>query len=111
MDDKLVDDKSKKGNLIHISGILGNALNAFRPETDVHMNRIWNVWGQAVGEPIARNAKPHALKDGILIVHVESSAWIHQLSFLENDMRASLNSRITPSHVSEIRFKIGKILS
>ncbi|THB81038.1 MAG: DUF721 domain-containing protein [Desulfobacteraceae bacterium] len=106
-----VDKKDKNSNLIHISGILDKALGQFRKESDTHLTRIWDVWSDAVGEPIARNAKPHAFKDKILIVHVSSSAWIHQLSFLEKDMLSSINSKIAPSQVEQIRFQIGKIHS
>lgn len=102
---------NKESTLIHISDILNKALQNFRTDDDIHMTRIWDTWEEAVGEPIARNAKPYAFKDNILIVHVSSSAWMHQLSFLEKDMLANLNRQITPVTIKHIRFKIGKIHS
>ncbi len=100
-----------KGNLIHIGDILNRALNKYRPAKDMDMTLIWEIWDQAVGAPIAMNAKPDAFKDGVLSVNVSSSAWIHQLKFLEKEMISNLNARLDNALISKIRFKIGKIHS
>lgn len=103
------DKKNKK--LVHIGDILTQALGEFRPSKDTSMLQIWDIWEEAVGSPIAANAKPDAFKDGILIVNVTSSTWIHQLKFLEKEMTANLNRTLGKPVVRQIRFKIGKIFS
>ncbi len=103
--------KSKNGNLIHISDILASALGKYRPAKDTDMTLIWDIWDTAVGSPIAMNAKPAAFKDGILSVNVSSSAWIHQLKFLEKEMILNLNKQMDKCLITQIRFKIGKIHS
>ncbi len=104
-------DKNKKnGELIHISDILNSALGKFRPAQDTWMMRVWDIWENAVGKPIAMNAKPDSFKDGILIVNVSSSTWIHQLTFLEKEMILNINKHLDQPLVKKIRFKIGKIL-
>jgi predicted nucleic acid-binding Zn ribbon protein len=106
-----LDKKDKKSELIHISDILNSALSKYRPAMDTEMTRIWDIWDDAVGKPIAMNAKPDAFKDGILIVNVSSSSWIHQLKFLEKEMIINMNKKLEHISVKQIRFKIGKILS
>ena len=101
----------KKSKLIHISDILDSALKKYRPARDMDMTRIWEIWDGAVGRPIAMNAKPDAFRQGILIVNVSSSSWIHQLKFLEREMVANLNNHLESDMVKQIRFKIGKIHS
>ncbi len=101
----------RKSKLIHISDILNSAFGKIRPAMDTQMTRIWEVWDEAVGKPIAMNAKPDSFKDGMLIVNVSSSAWIHQLGFLEKEMILNINKRLDQDLVRELRFKIGKILS
>jgi len=103
--------KNKDGKLIHISDILSSALGKYRPARDTDMTRIWDIWDSAVGRPIAMNAKPDAFKDGHLTVNVSSSAWIHQLKFLEKEMITTLNKQMDNNLVKQIRFKIGKIHS
>lgn len=97
--------------MIHISDILSPALARYRPAMDTQMTKIWDVWDEAVGQAIAMNAKPDSFKDGILIVNVSSSAWIHQLKFLEQEMILNINKRLDLLLVKQLRFKIGKILS
>ena len=101
----------KEGNLIHISDVLGKTLGRYRPAMDTDMTRIWDIWDTAVGSPIAMNAKPDAFKDGVLLVNVSSSSWIHQLKFLEPDMIRNLNKSLGTDLITQIRFKIGKIHS
>jgi predicted nucleic acid-binding Zn ribbon protein len=105
-----LDKNNKPGKLIHISDILGSALGKYRPAMDTHMTRIWEIWDDAVGKPIAMNAKPNTFRDGILIVNVSSSVWIHQLKFLEQEMMANINQQLGSTMVKQLRFKIGKIL-
>jgi len=102
-------DRDKK--LVHISDILASALGRYRPAKDTQMLKIWDIWDATVGKPIAMNAKPYSFKDGILIINVSSSSWIHQLKFLEDDMIANINAQLDMPIVKQLRFKIGKILS
>jgi len=107
----LLNKKSKDGKLIHIGDILNSALGKFRPAMDTEMTRIWDIWDNAVGKPIAMNAKPDSFKDGILIVNVSSSSWIQQLKFLEVEMISNINKQLDQQIIRQIRFKIGKIHS
>ncbi|MBG0778690.1 DUF721 domain-containing protein [Desulfotignum balticum] len=102
---------SNNRKLIHIRDILATALEKYRPAKDTEMTRIWDIWETAVGQPVAMNAKPHAFRDGVLIVHVSSSSWIHQLKFLEKQMTANINAHLDQPLVQQIRFKIGSIYS
>lgn len=103
--------KQDNRNLVHISDILPRALDKYRPAQDTHMTQIWEIWDMAVGAPIAMNAKPDAFKDGTLAVNVSSSAWIHQLKFLEKEMISNINANLNSPLIEHIRFKIGRIHS
>lgn len=101
----------KKNKLIHISNILDTAFGKYRPAMDSEMTVIWDIWDEAVGRPIAMNAKPDSFNNGTLMVNVSSSSWIHQLKFLEKDMISNLNRQLDQVIVKQLRFKIGKIHS
>ena len=66
-----------------------------------------HVSGKVVGPPISDNAKPFAVKGSILLVHVSSSAWLHQLRFLKADLLKKLNHSLTNERIEDIKFKIG----
>jgi predicted nucleic acid-binding Zn ribbon protein len=67
------------------------------------------LWDRVVGAPIAGNAKPAAFKGRILLVHVTSSTWIHQLQFLRKDIIEQLNRALGKELIEEIKFKIGPV--
>jgi len=98
-----------KREMTHIGDILESALKGFRPSGDLGMTRIWDLWQVSVGETIAREAKPGAFKDGILIVNVSSSVWMQQLTFLKRDMIEKINNVLECDMVKEIRFKIASV--
>ena len=61
---------------------------------DASLLQVWEVWDEAVGSTIARQSRPAAFKDRMLLVHVSSSTWLHQLRFLEKEMVAKLNAAL-----------------
>ncbi len=95
--------------MTHISAVLENTLHAFRPASDTEMTKIWEIWNQAVGEAISLNAKPGAFRDGVLIVHVSSSVWMHQLRFQKQEIITRVNLLSGKPLVKELRFKIAAL--
>ena len=94
---------------VHISSILDNILTTYRQESDSGLSRVWSYWNDAVGKTIAENAQPAAFKGKVLIVHVTSSTWIHELRFLKKGIIHNLNSISGENLVEELKFKIGPL--
>jgi len=104
--------KKKRKHLkesVHISNILDNILSVYRRESDSGLAQVWSLWNDAVGKVIAENARPAAFKGKILLVHVTSSAWIHELTFLKKDIINNINTSLGEDLVEEIKFKIGAL--
>nr|WP_320191852.1 DUF721 domain-containing protein [uncultured Desulfobacter sp.] len=101
--------KTDTSHLTHISDILAKALPKYSPPQETQISQIWDIWDSALGSSIAQNAKPCAFKNGLLQVTVSSSAWIHQLKFLEKEMVANLNAKLNTPLITHLRFKIGEI--
>ena len=104
-----MDDNDKRSDFVHIGKILDNVLKSYRTEADTGLRDVWHLWDAAVGETIARNARPAAFKGNLLIVHVSNSTWIHQLQFLKNDLISALNTALGKPLLTDIRFKIGPL--
>lgn len=96
--------------MTHISDILSKALSQYSPPQKTEIARIWEVWDLALGTSIAQNAKPDTFNNGQLQVIVSNSVWIHQLKFLEKEMVENLNAKLASPLITNMRFKIGKIL-
>ncbi len=99
--------RSQKKDFSHIGSIIGNVLKEYMPESAGELTRVWQIWDDAVGEIIAANAQPIAIKRDLLLVHATSSTWIHQLQFLKADIISKLNAALGKPMISEIKFKIG----
>ena len=101
--------RDKQSDFVQIGNVIDGVLKNFRSEPDYALTKIWRLWDEAAGETIASNARPAAFKGKLLIVHVVSATWIHQLQFLKNDLMAKLNDALGKPLVEEIKFKIGPI--
>lgn len=99
----------KPSDFVHIRNILDDVLEPYRSKPDFELKEVWRLWDGAVGETIAQNARPAAFKGKVLVVHVSSSAWIHQLQFLKNEMIDKLNAALGKTLVEELKFKIGPL--
>ena len=98
-----------QSGFVHIGSIINGVLKNYRTTPDFELTDIWRLWDEAVGETIAQNARPAAFKGDLLIVHVTSSTWIHQLQFLKNDLMVKLNAALGKPLIQEIIFKIGSL--
>ena len=102
-------DPDKQSNFVHIGNIINGVLKQYRTESDFELKAVWRLWDETVGDTIAQNAQPAAFKGNLLIVHVSSSTWIHQLQFLKKDVISRLNSALGKPLLKEIKFKVGPL--
>jgi predicted nucleic acid-binding Zn ribbon protein len=102
-------DEPKQSDFVHIGKVISGVLKQYRTEPDFELKKVWQLWDETVGQAIADNARPAAFKGRLLIVHVNSSTWIHQLQFLKNDLISKLNEALGKPLVEEIKFKIGMV--
>ena len=101
--------KKQKAKFEHIGSIISDVLKTYRRESDAELVKVWQVWDEIVGDVIAANARPAAFKGKILLVHVSSSTWIHELQFLKKEMIAKLNDTFGKASIDDLKFKIGPL--
>ncbi|MBF0613508.1 MAG: DUF721 domain-containing protein [Magnetococcales bacterium] len=54
--------------------------------------RLTRVWEQVVGASLAAHTEPVKLQEGVLTIRVDSPVWMHQLSFLQDELLEKLAS-------------------
>ncbi|NNH73939.1 DUF721 family protein [Nocardia uniformis] len=64
---------------------------------------VFGRWAAVVGEDIAAHAEPVTLKDGILNIQAESTAWATQLRMLQSDILAKINRAVGHGVVTSLR--------
>ena len=99
----------KKDSLIPlkdvISSLFGDAALPFNPDDA----RIWKVWEEVVGIPVARHTRPLWIKEGKLRVSVTDPIWLQELGYVEKTIRKKLNGKLGRPAVKKIEFRIASI--
>lgn len=60
-------------------------------------------WASVVGETVAAHTRARTLREGILVVEVDSPEWATQLRYLEEELLRRLGRRARPGSVTGIR--------
>ncbi len=91
---------------------LGAVLDDWRPKPGAGSDPLVAVraaWGELVGSDVARAAQPVAIERDALIVITSSSAWSHQLAFLEPEIVRGLRALPEVRDLARLRFRVGKV--
>jgi hypothetical protein len=91
---------------------LGSVLDAWRPRPGAGSDplvAVRAIWPELVGADVARAAQPVAIEREVLIVLTASSAWSHQLAFLEPEIVRGLRAIPETRELSRLRFRVGKL--
>ena len=91
------------------SGVSSSKIMAWNLYILTRLLQVWDIWEIAAGPVIAQNAKPVALKEKLLMVHVADSSWMHELSFLKTEIIRNINGTLGDDLVENIRFTIGPV--
>jgi predicted nucleic acid-binding Zn ribbon protein len=102
--------KRGKSEFVHIGPIMKRLLKACEATGGNELRRINDVWTRVVDPAVAANARPAAINNTTLLVHVTSSPWVHQLQFLKKEILGQLNAELTGAAVvKDLLFKIGPL--
>ncbi len=74
----------------------------------ITQQKVIDHWLDIVGEPIDSVTKPRYFKFRTLFVNVSDSMWLHQLVFMEDQIKEKINSFMGKKLVQKIYFKVGE---
>ncbi len=69
--------------------------------------KVFEVWEEALGETLAKNLRPVAFMQGVVVAAVPDSAWLQEMHFLKDEVKRKLNRAMGGSVVRDVRFKLG----
>ncbi|WP_050066808.1 MULTISPECIES: DUF721 family protein [unclassified Rhodococcus (in: high G+C Gram-positive bacteria)] len=85
-------------------GALANAVAKSRGwSSRVSEGTVFGRWPQVVGEDISAHAEPVSLKDGVLSVSAESTAWATQLRLMQSQLLAKIAAAVGDGVVTSLR--------
>jgi|ERR671918_1635600 hypothetical protein len=99
----------KNPSVERLGEVLDKSLKRLELSSQLDQYGIWPIWNDVVGKPIARNAQPEKIRNGILFVKVTSPVWMQQLQFMKQMIADKLNQRLRSEVVKNIFFVLGRI--
>ncbi len=88
-----------------IRGLLSPILKGLGIEEAVRLEGIRGEWTNIFREPLSLHMSPSRLQNGEMLIHVDSSVWLQQITFYREQILRSL----APFGVRDLRFRIGRI--
>lgn len=74
---------------------------------DTWITGMTNDWADIVGVDVAAHTRPGTIQGTCLVVYVDSSAWLAELSrFAKNAMLKKLQQRFDRSRINDIRLQL-----
>ena len=107
--DIFMSPKRIKSEFVHIGPVMKRLLKECEATGGNQLRRITAIWDKVVDPAIADNARPSAINNSILLVHVTNSPWLHQLQFLKKDILNRLNAELEVPVLDDLLFKIGPV--
>jgi len=92
-----------------IRSILEKTLKDLEIDVPLKSYSIWGAWKEIVGDSIAHQTHPRAIRNQILFIDVSHPTWIQQLQFLKSQLLEKINGFLGEPLIQDIRFKLGKI--
>ena len=71
--------------------------------------RVWEVWETAVGEAVARKARPSKIHNGKLFVTVSNTVYLQELQFQKLRLKEAVNRQLGTAVVKDILFFPGRV--
>jgi len=89
-----------------IGGVLRRVVGQLGLERNLQGWRAVAAWPEVVGPRISRHTRCIGFGDGTLRVEVESAPWMHELGYLERELKERLNRFLGGPCVREVRFVV-----
>ncbi len=94
-----------------IEGVLNKVWKGLDIEKKKEEGKIWQYWRSWIGEEASKHTQPQFLTpQGKLVVNVDSSVWVDQLSrFGKEKILKNLNRYLGKDLIKEIYFRVGEL--
>jgi anti-sigma regulatory factor (Ser/Thr protein kinase) len=98
----------KRGSSGDLRGMADAFLGRVDPQGRRFASRAATAWAGVVGPEIARHTMGSALRDGELLVFVDTATWANELSVMSEHLRERLNQELGEDLVRSVRFAVSR---
>jgi len=98
-------DESKKPLEDLVKSIIGN----FAGKGKLTEEEIRSAWELVVGRDAAKHSRPRSFAESRLIVHVDDSSWLYELTTRKKYILNNLSAELKEKKLKDITFRIGEL--
>ncbi len=92
-----------------LEGLVREALSKLTKDERLTKEGMQKVWGRAAGKKAAGHSAPASLRRSTLVVNVDGSSWLYELTLKRRDILRKLKSEFAGKKIKELRFRIGEV--
>ena len=98
---------ARRRGLENLGGIFTQLRRSEKWGRHLSSHAVFRVWEDAVGEALAKVARPVSLRGGTLRVEVSDPAWMQELHLMSGDILAKIKEALEGEDIENIRFQAG----
>jgi predicted nucleic acid-binding Zn ribbon protein len=92
-----------------LEGLLKKIIGGISDKGGLTEEDVRGAWDAAVGEKAAAHSRPRALKGPRLIVSVDGSSWLYELTVRKKEILKKLEESLGNKRIKEITLRIGEL--
>jgi len=97
-----------KGKPKKVGDILPEVFRDLGLEEKLEEVELARLWADVVGDRIAAVSRPGRVRDGVLLVEVDTSSWMQELSFRKRQIMDLVRKRFSRLDVKDIHFRLNR---
>jgi predicted nucleic acid-binding Zn ribbon protein len=92
-----------------LENVLKNIISGIAKKGGLTEEEVRSAWDGAVGEKAAKHSRPRTLKGSRLIVHIDDSSWLYELTVRKKEILKSLGEILKNNKIKDITLRIGEL--
>ncbi|MDP3789495.1 MAG: DUF721 domain-containing protein [Candidatus Omnitrophota bacterium] len=93
----------------HIDGVIRSIIEGMHKDRRPTSETVEAAWKEIAGGKAALHAKPVSLRKKRLIVNVDGSSWLYELTLKKDSLLGGLKNKLGEDQIKELQFRIGEL--
>ncbi len=93
----------------HIEDIIKSVFKTLSKAPNPTSDEISKIWRETAGKKAAAHSRPASLAKKRLVVDVDGSSWLYELTLNRKKLLAGLKKKLGEDKIKELQFRIGEM--
>lgn len=75
----------------------------------IRLLHVQDAWRNIAGPQLAARTWPTAISGDLLVIHVHDSQWLHELTYMRQDLLQRLATQLPNAAIKALRLRLGEV--